>query len=99
MLCTLLVDIPCKIGKYQWWGPVDDVIDNDSRVSIVAHGDAHGGCKGLPLAIEIINHADECSRSIGWAKGHDCVSPFNGVRSLECKFLLAGAFDSELMVA
>ena len=88
-----------KKGNIDGGAMVDDVVDNDSRVGIVAHGDAHGGCYGLPLAIKVIDHANECSWSVGWPKGHVCVSPFNGVRSLECKFLLAGAFDGELMVA
>ncbi len=51
------------------------------------------------MAIKIIDHTDECSRSVGWAERHDGVSPLNGVRSLECKFLLAGEFDSKLMVS
>jgi hypothetical protein len=51
------------------------------------------------LAIEIVDHADECSGTVGRPKGHDGVSPFDSVGSLECKFFLAGDVNSELMVS
>ncbi len=77
----------------------DDVVHNNPCVGIVANGDALRRCERLPLAVHIVDEVNERCWSVRRAKGHGSIPPFDGIWSLESKFLLAGRLDGELMVA
>ena len=46
-----------------------------------------------------MDKVDEGCRTISWPKWHDHVCPFDCINPLECQFLLACFFHSELMIA
>ena len=69
---------------------VDDVIHDDSPIGVIVDFDPHRLSQRFPLAIDIINEINECSRSISWAKGHNLISPLDSVRPLKSEFLLTG---------
>ena len=46
-----------------------------------------------------MDKVDEGCRTISWPKWHDGVCPFDHINPLECQFLLACFFHSELMIA
>jgi hypothetical protein len=46
-----------------------------------------------------MDHHDEGSGAIGWAKGHDGICPLDCIGPLESKFLLRFGRDGQLMIA
>ena len=79
--------------------PADDVVNDDARISIVVNGDAMRFTQLFPYAVDIVDEIDERGWSIGRAKGHDSVCPFDGVDPLECQLFLTFRRDGKLMIA
>ena len=88
-----------KQGTLEGRCPADDVVNNDARISIVVNGDAVRFTQLLPYAVDIVDEIDKRGWSVGRAKRHDGVCPFDGVDPLECQLFLTCKRDGKLMIA
>ena len=88
-----------KQGTLKRCCSADDVVNNDARISVIVNGDAMRFTQLLPYTVNIVDEIDKRCCSIGRAKRHDGVCPFDGVNPLECQLFLTCKRDGKLMIA
>ena len=50
------------------------------------------------LAVNVMDEVDKSCRAVCWAKGHHGLGPFDGSRVSECKRLLTGEGNGQLVI-
>ncbi len=77
---------------------VDNIVDENSGVGIVANVNCLSLSERFSLAVNIIYEINNLGWAIGWAKGHNSVSPLDSIRPPKSKFFLADKGNSQLVV-
>ena len=77
---------------------VDNIVDENSGVDIVADVNCLSLSKRISLDVNIIYEINKLGWAIGWAKGHNSVSPLDSIRPPKSKFFLANKGNSQLVV-
>jgi hypothetical protein len=70
-------------GCVEVFAVTEDVINNVSCVCLLVDCNLRRCDKSLPLTVDIIDKINEGCWAVDWPKRHNCISPFDCIRSFE----------------